>query len=223
MASLRRTRAGSYIVCFRYDGQQHQRSLKTKDPAEAKAMLGRVEHTVYKLSTGEMAVTEGVDPVEYVVWGDAAVAKAEKAAETEGNGQAPPLREFVELYLSSQRGLKAESTLRTERTHLGNLLRYLGEKADLPMDQVSDSMLDDFIQHRERQANPGTVIKERQTVKSLFDWAVRKGKVLHKSPAMDLRRPQAGVDRDEFRTLEEVEEGVCAGVRPLGVPVGMPH
>lgn len=48
-------------------------------------------------------------------------------------------------------------------------------------------------------------------MKSLFDWAVRKGKVLHKSPATDLRRPQAGVDRDEFRTLEEVEEIVARG------------
>jgi hypothetical protein len=174
-------------------------------------MMGRVEHAVYKLSTGEMVVPEGVDPVEYIVWGEAAVTKAEKAAETGSKGQSPPLAEFVELYLSSQRGLKAESTLRTERTHLGNLLCFLGERADLPVHQVSDSMLDEFIQHRELHANPVTVIKERQTVKSLFDWAVRKRKFLQESPATDLRRPQAGVDRDEFRTLQEVEEIVARG------------
>ena len=61
MASLRRTRAGAYIVCSRFDGRQHQRSLKTKDDAEAKAVKGRVEHAVYRLSTGEMAVPGGVD------------------------------------------------------------------------------------------------------------------------------------------------------------------
>lgn len=64
MASLRRTAAGSYMVCFRFGGQHHQRSLKTKDPAAAKAAMGRVEHLAYKLSTGELSVPRGVDPIE---------------------------------------------------------------------------------------------------------------------------------------------------------------
>ena len=211
MASLRRTPAGSYIVCFRFDGQQYQRSLKTKNPAKAKAALGRVEHATYKVSTGEMSVPANVDPVDYIVWGDAAVAKAEKAAETEANGQAKSFSETVKLYLDSQQGLKAESTLRTERTHLNNLTAFLGDDAKLRIDQVTEAMLDAFLQHREQQTKPVTVIKERQTVKSMFDWATRKLPLLHASPATELRRPQAGVDRHEFRTLVEIQETVGRG------------
>ncbi len=118
MASLRKTPAGSYIICFRYNGGQNQRALKTKNPDAAKAMKGRVEHTMFRIASGDLAIPSGVDAADFIVWGDAALERASQRAETKR--ETPSLEESIEPYLDAHRGLKDDSSLRTERSHLRN-------------------------------------------------------------------------------------------------------
>lgn len=122
MASLRKTQNGNFIICFRYQGKQHQRALKTKEPDAAKAAKGKVEHTIYRLTNGDLVAPQGVDVGDYIVWGDAAKSKAD--SQQEAAPSIPTLKEIIEQYLSAQRGLKADSSLLTERCHL-NIIRFV--------------------------------------------------------------------------------------------------
>lgn len=211
MASLRHTPAGSFIVCFRYQGQQFQRALKTKDPGAAKAAMGRVEDALYKLSTGDLAVPPGVSPGDFIVWGEAAVAKARKEPEAaEPKEPVPTLGGLIEAYLHSNQGLKADTSLGTERSHLKTLKKCLAAKVNLPADRITRSDLDGVLRQRRKEVEPVTVKKERQTIMLLFAWAVRNSH-LPASPAEDLETIRAGRNRDSFRTLEEVEEIVARG------------
>ena len=186
MASLRHTPAGSFIVCFRYQGQQFQRALKTKDPGAAKAAMGRVEDALYKLSTGDLAVPPGVSPGDFIVWGEAAVAKARKEPEAaEPKEPVPTLGGLIEAYLHSNQGLKADTSLGTERSHLKTLKKCLAAKVNLPADRITRSDLDGVLRQRRKEVEPVTVKKERQTIMLLFAWAVRNSH-LPASPAEDL-------------------------------------
>lgn len=72
--------------------------------------------------------------------------KAEKPAAAEHRRQQPTVTKLIEQYLAAQKGLKAESTLGTERTHLKNLQHFLGDKAELPVGQVDETLLDSFTE-----------------------------------------------------------------------------
>jgi hypothetical protein len=169
MASLRRTQSGNFIACFRYDGQQHQRALKTREPDAAKAALGAITSRIYKLTTGDLVAPPHVDLVDFIVWGEGAVADPPPVVAAEAEKK-PSLEQLFQEYLDDHHRLKADSTLSTERTHFNNLKKALGEKTKLPVDQIQKDCLDAYLRQREEEAEDVTVIKERQTIKSLFDW-----------------------------------------------------
>ena len=100
---------------------------------------------------------------------------------------------------------RRNSSLLTERCHLNNLKKALGPKAKLPVDHVQDHDLDRLLQRRLAKAERATVKKERQTIISLFKWAVRQ-KMLPVSPAKELPTIQSNGNHAKFRTLEEIEE-----------------
>lgn len=204
MASLRKTTGGSFVACFRFDGRHFQRGLKTKEPDAAEAAKCRIIDRMYKLSSGDLQIPAGIDVGDFIVWGRTPTNGTRNETATAENFTAPTLDAAIDLYLDEHRRLKADSTLNTERTHLCNFTKHLGAKAKLPMDRLNDQHLDAFLEHRELRVEPTTVLKERQTLKLLFAWAVRK-KLLRESPARDLRRVQAGRDRNSFRTLEDIE------------------
>lgn len=205
MASLRRTQSGSYMACFRFGGRQYQRALKTRDPEAAKGALGAIVNRVYKLTVGDVQVPEGMDMVEFIVWGDDASVRALPTPAKEEPEQKCSVAELIQQYLDDQEGLKAASTLGTERTHLSNLRKFLGPKIELPVERITEDDLNAFLRKREREAKGVTVHKERQTLRAFFKWAARKTR-LPSSPAEELRMVQAGEDKAAFKTVEEVEE-----------------
>lgn len=202
MASLRQTPTGNFIACFRYRNQQHQRALKTKDSDAAKAALGAIVNRIYKLTTGDLAIPPRVDAVDFIVWGEAAAPEAAADDQQEANQS---VEQLVPAYLDDQRGLKASSTLSTERTHLNHLKKFLGPKVKLPVGQITTDDLNAFLRQREDARVGVTVRKERQTLRAFFKWAAGKARMAG-SPAEELRMVQAGEDKDHFRTVGEVEE-----------------
>lgn len=209
MASLRQSAGGSFVICFWYGGRQFQRSLRTKDTKAAAAAKGSIEDRLHLISTGRLAVPLGIDPVDFVVQGEEAVRLKERQKPKPAR-VSPLLEQLIEPYLDAHRGLKEDSSLATERTHLNNLKKCLGAKSSRPVDRIGHGDLEVALQQRRRKATSTTVKKERQTILSFFGWAVRTGH-LESSPAIGLPTYRDSRERPRFRTLEEIEKLISRG------------
>lgn len=206
MASLRKTKTGNFILCFRFAGQQYQRALKTKDRQAAEATQKRVEYTIFQLGQGTVAIPEGVDPGDFLVTGTTTPAQAKPAEKP------PCFGELIELYLQAHKGQKAPASLKTERTHLTNLQQCLGERASLPLPQVNKADLETALSLRCEQVSPTTVMKERQTLVCFFKWAASRDFLQGRpSPAENLCAFQEHREKLRFRTLEEIEAALARG------------
>lgn len=191
-----------YIVRFTYDGKEYKKSLKTKDHEDALAAQREVENRLHDLYRQKAAVPADVDPGDYIVWGRSlAVVKPKEI---------PTFRQVMESYLEAHGGLKAASTLLTERVHLGNMASCLGGTADKPVDQLAHKDLEAALGKRLRAVSSTTVKKERQTLVSLFQWAARQG-LLKASPAAALPTIKVERTRSAFRTLDEVDDLIRRG------------
>ncbi len=179
--------------------EEYNKSLKTKDRDDAAAALRDVENRIHDLHRQKVQLPPHVDPGDFIVWGDAA------KAESDSRPAAPTFDELADAYLEASKGFKAESTLTTERIHLRTAQAVLGRTAKVPVDQLRHKDLDGVLQKRLQEVTDTTVKKERQTLVSLFIWAVQQ-EILESSPAAGLRVIKADRDRPPFRTLEEIEE-----------------
>ncbi len=201
MASLRKTKSGKYVICFRYADQQYQRSLKTQNRKAADAILGKIAHTLFQLANGNQVIPEGVDPGDFIVNG---VTTPREKKSTTG---LQSYSELIERYLLEHSGQKADSSLKTERTHLRNLCMVLGPKANVAVHRVTRDDLENALRQRRKRASATTVMKERQTLISFFGWATGKEQIaLRSSPAVRLCSFQEDREKKRFRTLIEIDE-----------------
>jgi integrase len=198
---------GIYVVRFRHGGKQFKKSLRTSDKTDADGALHLVQHTIYRLTTGQLEVPPGVDPGDFIVSGGKLTSPPpapEPAPSTITLGG------LIERYLESQ-FTKAQPSVSTERTHLNNLKSVLGSLVDGPCNEITHGHLTTFLQQRRKQRAADTVKKERMTVRQLFAWACAQG-LLIKNPASDLPKIKGGGDRKgKFRTITEIEAIVQRG------------
>jgi hypothetical protein len=196
MASLRCSQSGKFIVCFRFNGRQYQRALKTSDHAKAKAWKGRIEDRIFRLESGERRLPPGVEPGDFIVRGRAALRRQEANAPVPVAASLS-LAVVIEKYLAAQ-FTKAPSSVSTERTHLNNLKSVLGSLVDRPCEEITHGHLTTFLQQRRKTRAADTVKKERMTVRHLFAWACAQG-FLTKNPARLLVKIQDVEDRNHRR------------------------
>ncbi|QGJ69322.1 Hypothetical protein PBC10988_9960 [Planctomycetales bacterium 10988] len=121
----------------------------------------------------------------------------------------PNFCEGMDAYLQSKFNL-AESSLTTERIHLGHLLRYLESNGHKSFCSVTASDLEGFLTTRLMKRSRCTVKKERSTVLQFFRWATKNG-FFEKSPAEALPSIMVGAEQDRFRTVEEIETVIKRG------------
>jgi integrase len=203
MASLRRSPSGRLFICFRFAGQQYQRTLMTSDPARAKAMKGRIEDRIFRITSGDRRLPHGVDPGDFIVRGKAALRRAETNTPVPV-AKSLSLAALIEKYLADQ-FTKAKSSIGTERTHLNNLKKVLGSVADRPCTEITLTHLTSFLQQRRKTRRANTVKKERMTIRHLFAWACGQGH-LFANPAADLIKIKGSGDRKKkFRTTAMIE------------------
>lgn len=202
MASLR-LRGNSYHVCFRFDGKQYDRSLKTTDKAEANCALHGIEQLLHRLHTGQKTIPNGVDPGCFIVSGG--TERPVKAKQ-----QIPTLEDAVGNYLRSCEHRLSDSYVELQRTHLGHFRRFVGNADSLRCDQVVLERVEEFLQARLSMRDPVTVRHERNTLIRFFDWAVNR-KYTAESPAAASERITAGTDRDRFRTKDEITKILSLG------------
>jgi len=193
-----------YVARFRYAGQEYKKSLRTKDRAAAEAALHEVESVLHRLARGWLAVPLGTDPGDFIASGGM---RRETSVRT--RQQIPTVREATDQYLENL-GHLAASNRSTITTHLRNLHRSPGTRADAAIDRVTYTMLESFIQERLRDRSRTTVRKERQTAIDFFGWAVSRD-YLQTSPAAALPDVKAEGGLPPFRTVAEIEAAIRRG------------
>jgi len=193
-----------FVARFTYQRKEYKRSLKTKDRADAQAALREAENRIHDLHRGKAKVPPNVDPGDYVVWGEAAQGLRLNS------DPVPSFSQLVDAYLAAHTDLKAPSTITTERIHLRNIERCLDSAANRPVDQLRHRDLERALLERFHVVSSTTVKKERQTLLSLFSWAIQQ-EYLESSPAAALPMIKSDHNRPPFRTLDEIDEIVNRG------------
>ena len=64
-----------FIARFTWNGKEYKKSLKTKDDEDAKAALRDIENRIHDIHRNKVQVPAGVDPGDFIVWGEKAKAK----------------------------------------------------------------------------------------------------------------------------------------------------
>ncbi|MEQ8836695.1 MAG: hypothetical protein RID07_07810, partial [Lacipirellulaceae bacterium] len=95
-------RNGVFNVRFRAAGKYFQKSLKTREQADATAALHGVEQTLHLLKIGKLVIPSGVDAGEYVVSGGTAKEPCPPKATV------PSYQDATRAYLKSQEGILAD-------------------------------------------------------------------------------------------------------------------
>src|SRR4051794_26045596 len=157
-----------YVARFRYHGKEYKKSLRTTRRADAEAAMHGIERAMHGLATGLLQIPPGVDPGDYILSGGTV------KEPVRGRRVMPPLSTLIREYLAGQ-AHKAPASVYTEGVHLRNLTRGLDGKADAPVDRILHRDLEQHLQARLRVRTSSTVHKERDTITSLFKWAVSQG------------------------------------------------
>lgn len=108
-----------FRIRFRFGGRRFFRSLKTAEKKVARSVLGRVEETLRLIDQGRLEVPSGVAPGQFIL-------SDGKINNSRSVNSAISLSKLFSVYRSRlPDGAKEPSTIRTEKTHITNLLRLL--------------------------------------------------------------------------------------------------
>src|SRR5262249_36613442 len=159
-----------------------------RERGDAEAARNLVELTLHRLRTGQTRVPEGVDAGDFIACGGTLEAPPATPAEPAPEPVVlPSTRKLTEEYGVSVKAVLAPSYHYSQMTHLRHLLRFLGDRADAPCDQVTFHDLDRFQKKRLAERHENTAERERITLLQFYKWVVRQ-KHLGESPAAGLAR-----------------------------------
>ena len=194
-------KGNTFVVRFRFGGKEYKKSLKTSCQKDAAAAQRSVEVTIHRLLTGQLAVPVGIDAGDFIVSGGTLQPEVEVPVVI-----FPTTRALIESYLEGKRKTISETYLASQKTHLGHLKRFLGEKADLPCNHVTQQHLEQYLFGRREIRDPETVTRERVTLLQFYKWVgTRQDVPQFPSPIVALPTFKSSKDRDRFRTVAEIE------------------
>jgi integrase len=211
MASLERDRSGNYLARFRWASQPYKRSLDTRDPELARIALSRAEETITRLKRGWLSLPEGADPAAFIVSGGELTGKP-----------APPIPPVIVRPMEKPRlsdllgtyarginpGAKERNSLETEAIHRGHLTRGLG---DLVVEEIDFDSIQGYVKARSEEGrDPVTIRKELATLRMIWNWALRRGRITSPLPWRmgDLEFSKTSV-KEPFQTWEEIERRIA--------------
>jgi integrase len=205
MASLQQRSSGLYLLSFRYQGRQYQRSLETTQADEATHIRQNVEHRLKLLAKGTLRLPAG-----------AAAADLWQILLT-GQLPSPPVKLIHETSLGAVRdeylksypkGSKEPDTLKTERVHCNNFARILGSST--PLHSITSSDIEHYIHqrlaergNRDSTIKADTVRKELQTFRLVWRFAKRRGHVFAECPVDDANNLKRR-EKPRFQTWEQI-------------------
>lgn len=215
MATLDRDkRNGNYLVRFRYDGQQYQRSCRTTRAPQAKRILATVEETLDLLNTGRLSLPEDTEIGRWILSGGKSGVTARQC-----NTVPTRLGEVCDKYFADQ-GQKAASTLVREKPHIRHLKRIL--RTSTPIRLVTLDALKTYVKKRRKETfrhhpvSDKTIRKELVTFRQIWFWAKRHGHAHDSCPLLGpdgrwevrLEKPKQAI---RFQTWNQIERRIDRG------------
>lgn len=142
MASLEK-RPHGYRAVFMFRGAKIARSLRTKNPKQAKATLARMEDTLRRVELGTLSLPEGTDIATFLLSDGSLTSRP-------CNDKPLTLTEIFDDYFANlPAGANEETTISGMRTHQRHLERLLG--SDFPVQRLTTSDLQGFIEKRSKE------------------------------------------------------------------------
>jgi site-specific recombinase XerD len=212
MASLSRDRqSGIYYIQF-WLGERHlNKSLKTQNEEEAATRFTTIKQTLSDIERGRLVIPVGADPWHFI--------------KTDGRQEQKPDRPKVltlaDLFkwFEGQRtpNAKQGKTVKTEGVHGRHFLRLLGGRTALTSMTAAD--LQRYINKRATERyksraetiKVGTIKKEIDTLRMVWNRAYRLGTAACPAPATDVLDYPVGREKPAFKTWEEIERIVARG------------
>ena len=211
IASLE-NRTGYYNIIFRFGGRKFTRSLETKETDEAERRRANLEQTIRDVKSGRLQVPADAGIATFLL-SDGRLTEPLLVPE-EAESPASLQAVLAEFFESLSDGQLEESTVNGMRIHERHLLRFFGE--EFLADELSLDQLEKYAKrrlrekHNGRKAGPATIKKELVTLRRVWGWAQKRGKVSVVFPAIkDVELPKTS-ERPPFRTWGEIEQQIEA-------------
>lgn len=201
MASLER-RGQNYRIAFRLGGTKYHVSTKANDGRDAESCRARLEENLRLVERGRLSIPDGADVGLFLI----SDGKLERKVEsTKGMTVCDLVRKYRTTFTA---GVKEQSTVQTEKIHLGHFERVIGGRT--PLSQLTSASIQGYVDarvketYRGKEINPLTIKKEVATVAYVWNWAHRLEHVGNRFPASGVVFPKTKL-KEPFRTFEQIQ------------------
>lgn len=188
---------------FYFRGKPHTKSLGRITEHKANRAKQKLEARLDDVKAGFIKPPEQADLAEFLVRGEVVSPPTVEAP-------AESFASVKRLYLEYAAPRRAATSLATERIHLRHFERFLGRRADSPITDVTTADVERFMSQRRRRVTGTTVNKELQTLRQLFDYAVKHG-YARQNPTYDATRFKRTGKPHRFMTKVEIDEQIQRG------------
>jgi integrase len=199
-----------WFLRLHWAGRRHNRSLRTKDEARARARLQEVQELEELVRTGRLMVPADADVWLWFVSGGRTSQRPDAPAPTPGP-------ETLQALLTTYRGLlpadlKLANTRKTEEIHFQHLLRLLGPTCRLSTLKVHD--LQRYINARAAEPGPKgtiqakTIRMELDSLKACWNWVRAQGLLAFECPTRGLKFPRVR-ELPPFQTRSQIEAALA--------------
>ena len=190
----------AWHIRFYFRGKPFTKSLGHVSEHKASRAKQKLEARLDDLKGGFIRVPEHADLAEFLVRGEVVSPPA-------GEAPAEPFVAVKELYLEYAAPRRAATSLSTERIHLNHFERFLDRRAELPITDITTADIERFMSQRRRHVTGTTVNKELQTLRQLFDYAIKLG-YASENPTYNATRFKGTGKPHRFVTKEEIDEQI---------------
>lgn len=201
MAGMRRKGDGWHCT-FRFRGKRFYFAAGNLTEPQAQAKAAEVDETLDLIERGRLTVPEGVSLEDFVAAGG-------KVPVVSARPETITARQLFDHYLKTHgNGTIEASSLKTARTHLGQVAETLGERF-----RIQSLTVLNLQEHVDRRRKKGvaavTLKKEVATLRACWNWAAHGELVKGGFPGRGLRFPKED-ETEPFRTFAEIEAIIAA-------------
>lgn len=206
-------RAGSRIIAsifkeknawhlrFYLRDSPYKRSLGAISEHKVHRAKQRVEARLAHLKAGFLKLPDDADLAEFIIRGQVIPTPEARASKE-------TFLSVRDSYLEYAEPRRAPTSLATEHVHLRHFDKFLGERVTAPIEEIEVADIERYATERRHKVTGTTVNKEDQTLRQLFDHAVRLGAVEANLTCPVKRFKRSASEQHRFMTKSEIDEEV---------------
>lgn len=183
-------------ITFSFAGHRYRRSLGLIAHQTAKNVLAKIRVMLVLVSTGMASVPKGRSLCDFIFSCHLNAVPAPVHCESKFNF-------LVKAYLDVHHPpVKAESTWKIEKIHLGHFLKITG---DIPLVSIDITLIEQYRKKRCTQVKPATVNKEMATLRLVLSWAHKKGWI-EENPMVNIQPLKTKSGQRRFFTCSQIKD-----------------